>query len=84
MAEVFAIAVSIFWLKTTDTPEFILATVVPGLIPTPVTRSPTLIPVVEATLNVVCPAAESASQVVASDKLDDVSKSKFTSAILMS
>jgi hypothetical protein len=59
-------------------------TVVPGGTPTPVTNIPVATLVVEATLITVCPTASSASSVVETARLDDVSKSKSISAILIS
>ena len=57
--------------------------VVPGVMPTPTTKSPADIPVESATVNVVAPTAAAAPKVVALE-LEVVSKSKSTSAILMS
>ena len=78
------IAVVIAVSSVTVSPAAIEETLVPGAIPTPVTKSPTLTFVVEATLITVCPTASAASSVVAKERLEDVSKSKSISAILIS
>ena len=83
IASALAIAVSTAVLITIVVPSVILDIVVPGAIPTPVTKSPTAIPVESATVNVVSPTAAAPPKVVATASVA-VSRSKSISAILMS